>query len=62
MLAIFLTEELQPIHNSTNDIFLYYFYINRDRRRKSAIAILRGVLHQWLSLQADHIHNYFRRI
>ena len=62
MLAIFLTEELQPIVDSTNDILLYYFCSNRDKRRKSAIAILRGVLYQWLSLQpnlAVHIHSYF---
>ncbi|KAL9063225.1 MAG: hypothetical protein Q9161_009580 [Pseudevernia consocians] len=62
MLAIFLTEELQPIVDSTNDILLYYFCAKRDMRRKSAITILRGVLYQWLSLQpnlADHIHHYF---
>ena len=62
MLAIFLTEELQPIVDSTNNILLYYFCTNRDKRRKSAITILRGVLYQWLSLQpnlADHIHHYF---
>ena len=62
MLAIFLTEELQPIVDSTNNILLYYFCSNRDKRRKSAITILRGVLYQWLSLQpnlADHIHHYF---
>lgn len=62
MLAIFLTEELQPIVDLINNILLYYFCTNRDKRRKSAIAILRGVLYQWLSLQpnlADHIYNYF---
>ncbi|KAL9095257.1 MAG: hypothetical protein Q9165_002513 [Trypethelium subeluteriae] len=62
MLAIFLTEELQPIIDSTNNVLLYYFCSNRDKRRNSAITILRGVLYQWLSLQpnlADHLHNYF---
>lgn len=62
MLAIFLTEELQPIVDSTNNVLLYYFCTNRDKRRNSAITILRGLLYQWLNLQpslADHIHNYF---
>lgn len=62
MLAIFLTEELQPIVDSTNNVLLYYFCTNRDKRRNSAITILRGLLYQWLSLQpnlGDHIRNYF---
>ena len=62
MLAIFLTEELQPIVDSTGNVLLYYFCTNRDKRRNSTITILRGVLYQWLSLQpnlAAHLHNYF---
>lgn len=62
MLAIFLTEELQPMLHSTDSTLLYYFCSNRDKRRNSAITILRGMLYQWLSLQpnlGEHILNYF---
>lgn len=62
MLAIYLTEELQPVVDSTEDVLLYYFCSNRDKNRNTSLTIMRGILHQWLNLRphlAHHIKNSF---
>ena len=62
MLAIYLTEVLQPVVNSTQGVLLYYFCSNRDKNRNTALTIMRGIIHQWLSSQphlARHIKSYF---
>ena len=49
MLSIFLSEELEHLaRQSHSTIFLEYFCDNKDDRRNSAIAILRGLLYQLL--------------
>ncbi|ODH49779.1 hypothetical protein GX48_04157 [Paracoccidioides brasiliensis] len=62
MLAIYITEELQPVVDSAQGVLLYYFCSNRDKNRNTAVTIMRGVIHQWLSFHphlAQHIQNYF---
>ena len=62
MLAIYITEELQPVVDSRQGILLYYFCSNRDKTRSSALTIMRGILYQWLSLRpqlAQHVWSYF---
>jgi nucleoside phosphorylase len=62
MLAIYITEELQPVVDSAQGVLLYYFCSNRDRNRNTAVTIMRGIIHQWLNFHphlAQHIKNYF---
>ncbi|KAI1178591.1 ankyrin repeat protein [Nemania sp. FL0916] len=62
MLAIFITEVLQPVVDSSKDVLLYYFCSNRDKNRNTAVTIMRGIIHQWLNLHphlAQHIKTYF---
>ncbi|KGQ02036.1 hypothetical protein PAAG_11212 [Paracoccidioides lutzii Pb01] len=62
MLAIYITEEFQPVVDSAQGVLLYYFCSNRDKNRNTAVTIMRGVIHQWLSFHphlAQHIQNYF---
>ncbi|KAM5464207.1 hypothetical protein MauCBS54593_007026 [Microsporum audouinii] len=62
MLAIYLTEQLQSVMHSTDSVLLYYFCSSRDKQRNTAVTLLRGVLHQWLSnypYLAHYIQNYF---
>ena len=59
MLSIFIAEELERIAKQSQDvIFVQYFCDNKDGKRNTAIAILRGLIYQLLSLQPklfDHI-------
>ena len=49
MLSIFLSEELEHLARpSHGTVFLEYYCDNKDDRRNSAIAILRGLLYQLL--------------
>ncbi|OAP56539.1 hypothetical protein AYL99_09718 [Fonsecaea erecta] len=50
MLAIYITEVLQPVVDAANNILLYYFCSNRDKNRNTALTIMRGILHQWIDL------------
>ncbi|KAI2484608.1 Ankyrin repeat protein [Pyrenophora tritici-repentis] len=51
MLAIYVTEVLQqPVVNAADNVLLYYFCSNRDKNRNTALAIMRGILHQWIDL------------
>lgn len=62
MLAIYITEVLQPVVDSANDVLLYYFCSNRNKNQNTALTILRGILHQWIDLDPDlaqHIKNSF---
>ncbi|KAJ5692828.1 ankyrin repeat protein [Penicillium macrosclerotiorum] len=62
MLAIYITEELQQVVDSFSGVLLYYFCSNRDRNRNTAVTIMRGIIHQWLSFRphlAKYIKNYF---
>lgn len=62
MLAIYITEKLQPVVDSVQGVLLYYFCSNRDRNRNTAVTIMRGIIHQWLNFHphlAQHIKNYF---
>ncbi|KAI9926350.1 hypothetical protein MW887_004114 [Aspergillus wentii] len=62
MLAIYITEELHPMVDSAQGVLLYYFCSNRDRNRNTAVAIMRGIIHQWLNFHphlAQYIKNYF---
>ena len=59
MLSIFLSEKLEHLVRQSHDtIFLEYYCDNKDNRRNSAIAILRGLLYQLLKSRpnlAKHI-------
>jgi nucleoside phosphorylase len=62
MLAIYVTELLQPEHDSTEEVLLYYFCSNRDKNRNSAITIMRGIIHQWITAEphlAQYVKSYF---
>ncbi|OJD15801.1 hypothetical protein AJ78_03981 [Emergomyces pasteurianus Ep9510] len=62
ILSIYITEELESMVDSAQGVLLYYFCSNRDKNRNTAVTIMRGLLHQWLSIQphlARHIQNYF---
>lgn len=62
MLAIFITEELQPVADATHGVLLYYFCTNRDKNRNTALTIMRGLLHQWISSHpylAQYVRAYF---
>ncbi|KIW57718.1 hypothetical protein PV05_02280 [Exophiala xenobiotica] len=50
MLAIYITEVLQPLVDAADNVLLYYFCSNRDKNRNTALAIMRGILHQWIDL------------
>ncbi|KAI6084967.1 hypothetical protein F4821DRAFT_241966 [Hypoxylon rubiginosum] len=62
MLAIYITEVLQPLVDASDNVLLYYFCSNRDKNRNTALTILRGILHQWIDLQphlAKEVKNSF---
>ncbi|KAI7765600.1 hypothetical protein LZL87_007351 [Fusarium oxysporum] len=62
MLAIYVTELLQPEQDSTDGVLLYYFCSNRDKNRNSAVTIMRGIIHQWITAEphlAQHVKSYF---
>ncbi|KAE8133631.1 hypothetical protein BDV38DRAFT_296018 [Aspergillus pseudotamarii] len=62
MLAIYITEVLQPMVEAADNVLLYYFCSNRDKNRNSALTIMRGILHQWIDLHphlAKPVKNYF---
>ncbi|OQU94565.1 Ankyrin repeat-containing protein [Cladophialophora immunda] len=50
MLAIYITEVLQPVVDAADNVLLYYFCSNRDKNRNTALTIMRGILHQWIDL------------
>ena len=64
MLSIFLAEELEQTARSWhNKPFLQYFCDNKDEKRNTAIAILRGLIYQLLQFRRelfDHILPIFR--
>lgn len=65
MLAIYITEVLQPLVNAGDNVLLYYFCSNRDKNRNTALTILRGILHQWIDLQphlAKEVKNAFEGV
>ena len=58
MLSIFLAGELERSANDSQDIlFVQYFCNNRDEKRNTATAIIRGLLFQLLSLRPK-LFNY----
>ncbi|KAI1358964.1 ankyrin repeat protein [Xylaria arbuscula] len=62
MLAIYITEMLQPVVDAADNVLLYYFCSNRDKNRNTALTILRGIIHQWIDLRphlAQHIKGSF---
>lgn len=62
MLAIYITEVLQPVVGAAENVLLYYFCSNRDRNRNTALTILRGIIFQWIDLHpqlAQYIKNSF---
>lgn len=50
MLAIYITEVLQPVADAADNVLLYYFCSNRDKNRNNALTIKRGILHQGIDL------------
>ncbi|KAH0533932.1 hypothetical protein FGG08_007454 [Glutinoglossum americanum] len=48
ILSIFLTYELESVAKPPNGMLVYYFCDNKDEKRNTAIAILRGLLFQLL--------------
>lgn len=50
MLAIYITEMLQPVVDAADNVLLYYFCSNRDKNRNTALTVMRGSLHQWVDL------------
>lgn len=59
MLAIFITEVLQQTNHDDDDVLLYYFCSNRDKNRNNALAIMRGIIHQWVDLR-PHLAQYIK--
>ncbi|KEY70793.1 hypothetical protein S7711_03288 [Stachybotrys chartarum IBT 7711] len=59
MLAIYITEVLQPVVDAADDVLLYYFCSNRDKNRNTALTIMRGILHQWIDLH-PHLAKYIK--
>ncbi|KAH8717928.1 Vegetative incompatibility protein HET-E-1 [Beauveria bassiana] len=62
MLAIYITEALQQNVALSKDVLLYYFCSNRDSNRNTAVTIMRGIIHQWLTFHpqlVQHIKKYF---
>ena len=59
MLSIFLAEELERTAKDSQDVlFLQYFCDNKDEKRNTAVAIIRGMMFQLLLLRPkfiDHI-------
>lgn len=59
MLSIFLAEELERTAKDSQDVlFLQYFCDNKDEKRNTAVAIIRGLMFQLLLLRPkfiDHI-------
>lgn len=58
MLSIFLAEELERTAKDSQVSFLQYFYNNKDEKRNTAVAIIRGMIFQLLQLRPkliDHI-------
>ena len=52
MLSIFLATELEKMARpSQNKLFLQYFCDNKDEKRNTAVAILRGLISQLLQLR-----------
>ncbi|KAK5550612.1 hypothetical protein LTR46_011378 [Exophiala xenobiotica] len=50
MLAIYITEVLQPVIVAADNVLVYYFCSSRDKNRNTALTIMRGILHQWIDL------------
>ncbi|KAF5875514.1 putative ankyrin repeat-containing protein [Botrytis fragariae] len=59
MLAIYITEVLQPVIDAAGNVLLYYFCSNRDKNRNSALTIMRGIIHQWINL-CPHLAQYIK--
>ena len=51
MLAIYITEELEPAVEAAGNVLLYYFCSNRNKNQNTALTLMRGIIHQWISLQ-----------
>lgn len=63
MLSIFLTEELERISKEAKDAeLLFYFCSHQDEKRNTAVAVLRGLVHQIATKRrklAKHVLPYF---
>ncbi|KAL7914164.1 natch and ankyrin domain protein [Trichoderma velutinum] len=59
MLSIYITEVLQPTVDVGEDVLLYYFCSNRDKNRNTALTIVRGIIHQWIS-RHPHLAQYVK--
>ncbi|GAB0145905.1 hypothetical protein EsHS_00006323 [Epichloe bromicola] len=62
MLAIYITGVLQPVMDAAENVLLYYFCSNRDKSRNTALAVMRGIIHQWIDLHphlAQHVKKSF---
>ncbi|OCK99917.1 uncharacterized protein K441DRAFT_440748, partial [Cenococcum geophilum 1.58] len=63
MLSIFLTEELERISKEAKDTeLLFYFCSHQDEKRNTAVAVLRGLVHQIVTKRrklAKHVLPYF---
>ena len=57
MLAIYLTQEIERIAKEKDAVNLYFFCINADDRRNTAVAVLRSLLYQLLE-QRPHLVKY----
>jgi hypothetical protein len=64
MLSIFIAEELERTAKDSQDVsFLQYFCDNKDEKRNTAVAIIRGMIFQLLQLRPkliDHILPSFK--
>ncbi|UKZ59269.1 uncharacterized protein TrAtP1_000587 [Trichoderma atroviride] len=59
MLAIYITEVLEPNVDAHGDVLLYYFCSNRDKNRNTALTIMRGIIHQWIG-RRPHLAQYVK--
>ncbi|CAI7596263.1 unnamed protein product [Penicillium bialowiezense] len=63
MISIFISEELERVAADTTDMTtLFYFCSHQDEKRNNATAVLRSLLHQYLTKRRDffkHVSSYF---
>ncbi|KAK4161311.1 ankyrin repeat protein [Cladorrhinum sp. PSN259] len=55
MLSIYITEGLQPTIDKSQGILLYYFCSGRNKNMNTALTLMRGILHQWITMCPQYV-------
>lgn len=48
------------VMDAAENHLLYYFCSNRDKSRNTALAVMRGIIHQWIDLH-PHLAQYIKK-